>query len=56
MTHYTYYEFKNQDKSLVGGSSPGKGWESFSSSPRSDRLCGPTSLLSNGYQGLFPWG
>jgi hypothetical protein len=24
--------------------------------PRPDRLCGPPSLLSNGYQGLFPWG
>jgi hypothetical protein len=26
----------------------------FSSSRRPDRLCGPSSLLSNGYQGLFP--
>jgi hypothetical protein len=34
-----------------GGSRPGRGWEFFSSSPRPDRLCGPPSLMSNGYQG-----
>jgi hypothetical protein len=28
----------------------------FSSPPRQERLWGPLSLLSNGYQGLFPWG
>jgi hypothetical protein len=38
------------------GSIPGGGWEFFSSLPRPERLWGPPSLLSNGYQGLFPWG
>jgi hypothetical protein len=35
---------------------PGGGWESYSSTPCPDRLWLPPSLLSNGYQGLFPWG
>jgi hypothetical protein len=30
--------------------------EFFSSLPRPERLWGLPSLLSNGYQGLFPWG
>jgi hypothetical protein len=34
------------------GSSPGRSWEFFSSQPLPDRLWGPPSLLSNGYQGL----
>jgi hypothetical protein len=33
----------------IGGLSPGRGWKFFSSPPRPDRLCGPPSLLSNGY-------
>jgi hypothetical protein len=39
-----------------GGSNPDRDWEFFSSPPRPDRLWDPPSLLSNGYQGLFPWG
>jgi hypothetical protein len=35
---------------------PAGGWEFFSSPPRPERLWGPSSLLSNGYQGLFPGG
>jgi hypothetical protein len=41
---------------MVGGSGPCRDWEFFSLSPYPDRLWGPPSLLSNGYQGLFPWG
>jgi hypothetical protein len=37
---------------IIGGSSPGRGWILFSSPSRPDRLWGPTSLLSNGYQGV----
>jgi hypothetical protein len=35
-----------------GGSSPGRGWEFFSSPPRPDRLWSPPSLLSNEYRGM----
>jgi hypothetical protein len=41
---------------MIGGWSTGKGWEFFSSPPRPDRLWGPPSLLSNGYQGIFSGG
>jgi hypothetical protein len=41
---------------MIGGSSPGRGGEFFSSPPRPDRLWGPPSLLSNGYYGLFTEG
>jgi hypothetical protein len=38
------------------GSIPRGGWEFFSSQLRPERFRSPLSLLSNGYQGLFPWG
>jgi len=41
---------------MIGGSSPGRGWEFYASPPRPDRLWGPPSLLSNGYKGLSRWG
>jgi hypothetical protein len=47
--------FKSNTGWIIGISSPGRSWEFFSSPPRPDRLGSPPSLLSNGYQGLFPW-
>jgi hypothetical protein len=41
---------------MIGGSSPGRGWEFFSSPPRPDRLWDPPSLLSNVYQGALSLG
>jgi hypothetical protein len=41
---------------MIGGSSPGKVWGFFFSPPCLDRLWGPPTLLSKGYQGFFPWG
>jgi hypothetical protein len=38
------------------GSSPGRDWEFFSLPPCPNQLWCPPSLLSSGYQGLFPWG
>jgi hypothetical protein len=43
------------DDLMIGGSSPGRSLEFFSSPPRPDRLWGPPSLLSNGYEGPFTW-
>jgi hypothetical protein len=43
-------------RSGFSGTIPSGGWEFFSSPPRPERLWGPPSLLSNGYQVLFPWG
>jgi hypothetical protein len=37
------------------GSSPGGGWGFFRSTPCPNRLWGSPNLLSNWYQGLFPW-
>jgi hypothetical protein len=41
---------------MIGGSIPGRGREFFSSPPPPERLWIPSSLLSNGYRGLFPCG
>jgi hypothetical protein len=38
------------------GSSPGGGWGIFSPPPCPERLWGPPSLLSNGYQGVLSLG
>jgi hypothetical protein len=40
----------------IGSSGPGRGWEFFVSPPRPDRFWDQPSLLSNGYQRLFPRG
>jgi len=41
---------------MTGGSKSGRSWEFFYSPPHPDWLWGPPSFLSNGCQGLFPWG
>jgi hypothetical protein len=41
---------------MIGVSSPGRGWEFFSSPPSPDWIWDLLSLLSNGYLGLFTWG
>jgi hypothetical protein len=47
----TGYGMDDRGSFLGGG-----GWEFFSSMPCPDRFWGPYSILSNGFQGLFPWG
>jgi len=41
---------------MIGGSSPGRGWEFFSPQPRPDRLWSPPRHLYNGYQSSLPGG
>jgi hypothetical protein len=40
--------------SIIGGSSPDRDWEFLFSQLHPEPLWVPPSLLSNGYQGLFP--
>jgi len=52
---FFFFGFCSRDSSVVWmirGSSSGRGWKFFSSPSHPDRLWGPHSLLSNGYQGL----
>jgi hypothetical protein len=64
--HKTIGQFFNDVSSAAGsvgialgygldGSILGGGWEFFSSLPLPERLWGPPSLISNGYEGFFPW-
>jgi hypothetical protein len=41
---------------MIGGSSPGRGWEFFSTPSRPDWFWGPSSLLSNVYRGALSLG
>jgi hypothetical protein len=41
---------------MIGGLSPGKAWEFFSSPPQPYRPWGPPSLLQLGTRGSFPGG
>jgi hypothetical protein len=40
---------------MIGGSSPSRGWEFFSSPLHPDQLWGLPSFLTNGCEGLFSW-
>jgi hypothetical protein len=55
MTHRWFHHpnniWRTAQTVIVGGS-----WEFFSSPPCPERLWGPHSLISNGYQGLFTCG
>jgi len=52
----TFKEFKEIRSFCVEGFGSRMSWEIFSSTPRPDRLWDPPTLLSSGYQWLFPWG
>jgi len=58
-THFCTSTFRNlvficsYHEWMIGGSIPNRCWEFFSSPQRPDLLWGSSSLLSNGYQGLF---